>query len=484
MFQSNPPEGPPNKEGFRIIEKYPAVNNSSILILEKMDDLELYYYIKEPELSKEEWKIYDDLRGQLETFLPEIMLESGSGFGINREDVIRYCRVNFLKTAPDLQEKLLYYINRDYFGYGIIDAVVNDTNIEDISCVGPGIPLFVYHSKYDVLKTNLIFRTPDSLSSFLVRLAQKCKRSISVRNPILDGTTSEGHRIEGTYGREITSLGSSFTIRLFRKKVFSPADILNSGMADSNILAYLWLAVENLESAMIAGPPGSGKTSFLNAMMSFAPSNTKILTIEETRELNIQHPNCVSTATREIPSEMMGYGTQNLTLFDLVKSAMRQRPTYIVVGEVRGEETYSLFQAMSTGHTTYSTIHADSIDSLVNRLESEPMRIPRILISGLRIVIFLTYYRSGNRIRRRISEIDEISGVDSRNGEVMYNSVFRFNPINESWLMAGESLFLDRLTERMNETPQGMKAIFEKRKEDLINRFLKDSDNSKKEENK
>ena len=484
MFQSSPPEEPLNMEGFRIIEKYPAVNNSSILILEKTDDLELYYYIKEPELSREEWKTYDDLKRRLETYLPEIMLESGSGFGVNREDVLRYCRANFSGTDKDLQKKLLYYIVRDYFGYGIIDAVVNDANIEDISCVGPGIPLFVYHSKYDVLKTNLIFRTPDSLSSFLVRLAQKCNRSISVRNPILDGTTSEGHRIEGTYGREITSLGSSFTIRMFRKKVFTPADILNSGMADSNILAYLWLAVENLESAMIAGPPGSGKTSFLNAMMSFAPSNTKILTIEETRELNIQHPNCVSTATREIPSEMMGYGTQNLTLFDLVKSAMRQRPTYIVVGEVRGEETYSLFQAMSTGHTTYSTIHADSIESLVNRLESEPMRIPRILISGLRIVIFLTYYRSGNRIRRRISEIDEISGVDSRNGDVLYNSVFRFNPINESWLMAGESLFLDRLTERMNETPQGIKAIFEKRKNELIKLYQKESNGSKTEENK
>lgn len=483
MFQTSPPEESLNMDGFRIIERYPVDGKTSILILENKDDLELYYYVQEPELSKEQWKLYDDLKRKVETFLPEIMLENRSAFQLDREGVLRYCRESIGKSDPDLEEKLLYYIKRDYFGYGIIEPVVNDTLIEDISCVGPGIPLFVYHSRYDVLKTNLIFRTSDSLSSYLVRLAQKCNRSISVRNPILDGTTAEGHRIEGTYGREVTSLGSSFTIRLFRKKVFGPSDILKSGMADSNILAYLWLAVENLESAMIAGPPGSGKTSFLNAMMSFAPSNTKILTIEETRELNIQHPNWVSTATREVPSEMMGYGTQNLTLFDLVKSAMRQRPTYIVVGEVRGEETYSLFQAMSTGHTTYSTIHADSIESLVNRLESEPMNIPRILISGLRIVIFLTYYRSGNKIRRRISEIDEISGVDSRTGDIMYNSVFRFNPINESWLMAGESLFLDRLTERMNETPQGIRALFEKRKKNLMELFSENSVRTGEEEN-
>lgn len=476
MFQVGSPDRQFSQDGFRLIEDYRISDMASIRILENTDDLELYYYVQEPELTKDQWEIFRRMKKTLETILPEIMLHSGTNNRQGEDQILRYSHSSYDSSDDELRKKFDYYLSRDYFGYGIIDPIVLDKHVEDISCVSPGIPLFVYHSKYDIVKTNIIFRTEDSLSSYLIRLAQKCNRSISVRNPILDGATTEGHRVEGAYGREITSLGSCFTARLYRKKAFSPSDILRSEMADDAILAYLWLAVENLQSAMIAGPPGSGKTSFLNALMTLAPENSKILSIEETRELNIQHPNWVSTATREVPSDMRAVGTQSITLFDLVKSAMRQRPTYIVVGEVRGEETYSLFQAMSTGHTTYSTIHADSIDSLVSRLESEPMNIPKILISGLKIVIFLTYYRKGNRIQRRISEIDEIVGVDSRTGEILYNSVFRFNPINESWYMSGESLLMNLMEERMNETSMGIRKRFNDRREIVRKLYGKNDD--------
>jgi flagellar protein FlaI len=339
---------------FKLIEKYSISELTEVEILENLAEKEIIYYLVEPGLSAEEEKLFHSVRSDLETILPEILIGRTRDARTLEKEILEYSWRQYNSSDKSLRERFDYYIRREYFGYGIIDAVMHDQNVEDISCDGPGIPIFVYHSRYDVLKTNIVFRGPETLSSFLVRLAQKCSKSISIRSPILDGTTCEGHRVQGTFEREVTTLGSSFTIRLFRKKVFTPSNILESEMADANILAYLWLAVEHLESGMIAGPPGAGKTSFLNAMMQFAPENTKILSIEETRELNIEHSNWISTATREIAPELTSLGTQSLSMFDLVKAAMRQRPTYIVVGEVRGEETYSLFQAMSTGHTTYS----------------------------------------------------------------------------------------------------------------------------------
>ena len=457
----------------KLLEEYSISSAAGVKILEFVPEKEILYYLVEPGLSKEELSLISKIKKDLETVLPEIMVAHMGDYSDLEKEILGFSWKRYDSGNAQLREKFDYYIRREYFGYGIIDAIMQDPNIEDISCDGPGIPIFVYHARYDVLKTNVIFRTAEVLSSFLVRLAQKCSKSISVRNPILDGTTREGHRVQGTYEREVTTLGSSFTMRLFRKKVFTPSNILVSDMADANILAYLWLAVEHLESGMIAGPPGAGKTSFLNAMMQFAPENTKILSIEETRELNIDHPNWISTATREISPEMASLGTQSLSMFDLVKAAMRQRPTYIVVGEVRGEETYSLFQAMSTGHTTFSTIHADSLESLVNRLESEPMNIPRIMISSLRIVIFLTYYRNGNQIRRRVSEIDEIHGIDGTTNDLLYNSVFRFNPLNNTWYMSEESLLLKRLETIMNETERGVRKIFNERRERVLELYGK-----------
>ena len=263
-----------------------------------------------------------------------------------------------LKLDKVTKEKIRYYIIRDFIGYGTIDALMNDKYIEDISCDGIGIPLFVYHGKYESLKTSVSFPDEDELNSFVISLSQRCGKQISVSNPILDGTTPEGHRVQATYSKEITTRGSTFTIRRFKEKPFTPVELVRYNTANEEMVAYLWLAVEHGESAIIAGGTASGKTATLNAIALFIPPTAKIVTMEDTREINLPHENWIPGATRSGVGErgIDGKAPGEIDMFDLVRAALRQRPNYIIVGEVRGKETYIMFQAMATGHTTYSTI--------------------------------------------------------------------------------------------------------------------------------
>src|SRR5579875_1185513 len=372
-----------------VVEAYSPAEMVQVRIVSAGPKSELTYEVIEPALDPDEERLLYNLKTTVEGILPALLARASRLPSSLSESILRFTESRKIIIPENSLNKILYYIKRDYLGYGIIDPLVLDNSIEDISCDGPGIPIYVYHSKYETLKTNRSFKDHQSLDSFVIKLSQLCGKQVSVSNPILDGITPQSHRVQGLYGREISSRGSAFTIRLFRQRPFGPIDLLDFGTCDSRMLAYLWIMVETLSSCMVAGPPGSGKTSTLNAILSYAPPNTKIVSLEETRELNLEHPTWVPTTTRT--AEASGSGIQEFSLFDLVKSAMRQRPTYIVVGEIRGEEAYALFQAMSTGHTTLSTVHADSMDSLVNRLISEPMNIPKMLIPSLNIVIFVNF---------------------------------------------------------------------------------------------
>ncbi|MEM0158394.1 MAG: type II/IV secretion system ATPase subunit [Thermoplasmataceae archaeon] len=427
-----------------IVERYSSSDLAEIVIRHSQETLEPIYEVIEPELTPEERGMLTNLKSSIEGILPVLLAKANSPPANLSDSILRFIESRKIVIPAESLQKILYYIRRDYLGYGVIDPLVLDTNVEDISCDGPGIPIYVYHSKYQNMRTNVSFQDSRALDSFVIRLAQLCGKQVSVSNPILDGITPQSHRVQGIYGKDISSRGSAFTIRLFRQKPFGPIDLLNYGTADSNILAYLWIMVETLSSAMIVGPPGSGKTSTLNAILSFAASNTKIVSLEETRELNIDHPNWVPNTTRS--AEASGSGIEEFSLFDLVRSAMRQRPTYIAVGEIRGAEAYALFQAMSTGHTTYSTIHADSMDSLINRLISEPMNIPKIMIPTLNIVMFTNFVRNGDSLERRITEIDELIEVDTEGDQILYNTVFRYDPSKRSFLMSQDSRLLEKFS--------------------------------------
>jgi len=370
-----------------------------------------------------------------------------------------------MSIEPVSKDKVTYFISRDFVGYGAIDALMNDKHIEDVSCDGVGIPLFVFHGKFESIKTNIQFADENVLNSFVINLGQRCGKQLSVSNPILDGTTPEGHRLQATYAREVTTRGASFTVRRFKEKPFTPVELIKYGTASPEIVAYLWLSVEHGESTIICGGSASGKTATLNAMSLFIPPGAKVVTMEDTREINLPHENWIPGTTRSGVGErgVDGKAAGEIDMYDLVRAAMRQRPNYIIVGEVRGKETYTMFQAMATGHTTFSTMHADSVKGMVNRLENPPINCPRILLTALRNVIIQTHARVGMDMVRRIKQLIEIVGFEPETNELISNTVYEWDQATDKFIYKGHSFLFDKIMEMKNLTHEELLQEFERR---------------------
>ncbi len=351
-----------------ILEVYPVKEPYSyIRISFNNDNSEYLYEVIEPELSREEKDLLALIKDTLQRTLG---YEWEKLTGLDKEEYLResvdsFVRTRGIKVEPITKKKLGYYIIRDFVGHGVIDVMMCDDDIEDISCDGHNIPIFISHRKYESVRSNIIFDNEDSLNNFVVTLSQRSGKQISVSSPILDGTTIEGHRVQATYSREVTTRGSTFTIRRFKHRPFTPVDLLKYKTVSPEMMAYLWLGVENGESMILCGGTASGKTSALNSLALFIPPGAKIVTMEDTREINLPHENWIPGMTRTGVGEKDkdGKSAGEIDMFDLVRAALRQRPNYIMVGEVRGKETYIMFQAMATGHSTYSTMHADSVKS-------------------------------------------------------------------------------------------------------------------------
>jgi len=355
------------------IDFYPVKEPFAFIkILKDPETLDQHYRVIEPILTEPEEKILRFIKETLikliNVRLDEVESDSVEGLLIKHIDQILLDYE--IKVDSIFKQKLLYYVKREFLGYGRIDPVMKDPNMEDISCDGSGVPLFLFHRKYGSLKSNVQFDDEKELSDFVVKLAQKCGKHISIAEPMLDATMPDGSRIQMTLSNAVTTRGSTFTIRKFRSDPITATDLIEYNTMSAEMVVYMWLAVENGINALIAGGTAAGKTSTLNALCLFIPREAKIVSIEETREINLPHPNhpnwipgVARSGFGEIVNDKI---VGEIDLFDLMKAALRQRPEYILVGEIRGQEAYVLFQAMATGHTTYSTFHAWCDD--VNRL--------------------------------------------------------------------------------------------------------------------
>lgn len=354
-----------------------------------------------------------------------------------------------LRLPPLSRARISYYVERDFLGFGPIDALMADGMVEDISCDGPQIPVFVYHRRYESVRANIAFGSDEELDSFVMRLVQRSGKHISVAEPLIDATLPDGSRLQASLSREITTRGSTFTIRRFRKDPMTPTDLVLYETVSPELMAYLWLAVEHGASALVCGGTASGKTTTLNALSVFIPRAKKIVTIEDTREINLTHENWIPGVTRTGASvDSDGRRVGSVDMYDLLKAALRQRPEYVILGEVRGVEAYVLFQAMATGHTVYSTMHADSVSGAVHRLESKPIEVPRNLIAGLELVAILGETRVDGRRVRKLRDLVEITGVDPRTGDLLTNRVFDWDAVGRRFRYSGASAVLRRVGER------------------------------------
>ena len=366
-----------------------------------------------------------------------------------------------IRFTPVQREKILYYMHKDFLGDGLIDAIMHDKYIEDISCDGVNTPLFAFHASYESMKTTLTYHNAEELDSFVTKLAQRAGKYISIAEPILDATMSDGSRIQMTLGQEVTAHGSTFTIRKFRDEPITPTDLIEWQTFSPLSVAYIWLAVENGKSAIFAGGTASGKTTSLNAISLFIPPMAKIISLEDTREVKLPHPNWIPSVTRDSFDKN---GRGEINMYELLRAAMRQRPEYIIVGEVRGKECQTLFQAMSTGHVTYSTIHADSVSSIVHRIENPPMDVPRNMFSALDFVCIQVQAQIGGKRIRRNKQIVEILDIDPRTNELITNEVFKWRSATDEISYSGKSYILEDIMEARGWTENRMREELKRRR--------------------
>jgi flagellar protein FlaI len=436
---------------------------------------EYVYEVWEPQLTERDKEFLDMIKDSLNRTLEyewDKMAEKDKQEYL-QEAVDSFIASRGLRIEPASKDKIVYYIIRDFVGYGPVDVLMADVRVEDVSCDGTGIPLFVFHQKFESIKTNVTFEDDDVLNSFAVMLGQRCGKQLSVANPILDGTSTEGHRVQATYSREVTTRGSSFTIRRYKEKPFTPVELVKFGTASAEMVAYLWIAIEHGKSMMVCGGTASGKTATLNSAGLFIRPGAKIVSIEDTREINLPHENWIPGTTRSGVGERGpdGKAGGEIDMFDLVRAALRQRPNYIIVGEVRGKETYTMFQAMATGHPTMSTMHADSVKSMVNRLENPPINTPRILLTALNFVVIQTHARIGDSIVRRIKQMVELVGFEPETNELITNTVYEWDAATDTFVYKGHSFLFDEIMEMKNMTHEEMEAEFQRRI-DIVNYML------------
>ncbi|WP_128477842.1 type II/IV secretion system ATPase subunit [Halorussus pelagicus] len=405
---------------------------------------EYLYQVVEPELDDLETELLDRLLSDIRDSLVhrreprEDADDPATAESVLKDELRELLSMYGVEVDTASFYRLFYYLFRSFRGFDKLDPLLSDPHIEDISCDGYDLPLFVYHDEYTDIETNVVYGQ-EELDNLVVRLAQQSGRHVSIGDPVVETTLPDGSRAELALGEEVTPRGSAFTIRKYADEPFTPIDLVEYGTFSLDQMAYLWLAIESNKSLIFAGGTASGKTTSMNAISMFVPPRSKVLTIEDTRELALYHDNWLSSVTRERRGE-----SADITMYDLLRSALRHRPEYIVVGEVRGEEAMTLFQAMNTGHTTYSTMHADSVQTVINRLENEPINVPRAMIQSLDILSVQTLTYVGDERVRRNRVLAEIEGIDQRTGDLDYSTTFSWNA-NADTFRQSDSNILDEI---------------------------------------
>jgi len=420
IIVEGPMVGKTMPKNFEVLERYALTPPFAYAVIAEDTSLKLpYYFIDELELTQNEKILYNNIISVLQTELkaPRDDVDPKKYFAEQARIIADRYKLTQQKSVQVSWAKILYYAERDLVRFGGIDALMRDPNIEDVSVDGAGKGVFVYHRRYESIETNLAFSNEQRLDDMIVRLVHMSGKHVSTAFPIVDATLPGGHRLAATFRREVSPQGSTMTIRKFRKDPITIIDLINFGVLDYTVAAYAWLLIENRFTAVVVGATASGKTTFLNALLSMINPNSKIVTIEEVQEVNIHHVNWAPLISR------LSYGLSEnnvgeVTLFNLVKAAMRMRPDIMVVGEVRGEEAYALFQAISTGHGGLATLHAEDAGSAIQRLTSKPMDVAPSYLSFLdltfsvRRVAIPDPANPGNpRIVRRVISVDEI--IDS-----------------------------------------------------------------------
>lgn len=411
----------------------------------------LRYRVYEPVLSDSGktflnafiYKVYSDLN----------LMKRLSSYGFSREayetvaNLVRdYVKKGFssrlgglfrgLSSASRISEAeipyIAYYVVRDLVGYGPIDPLIRDQQVEDITCNGVELPVYVFHREFEWLETNVVFPSSDLLERVIRVLAVRSGQEPSVASPIVEGVLKpEGYRVHIVLDT-VSRRGHSFSIRRFRETPFTIVELLRRGVLDPGLAALFWMAVENKQGIVIYGPTGSGKTTLLNALAMFLPPEMKVVSVEDTPEIFLPfHDNWDSMTTRLSNDPKV----QNITLQAQIESAMRQRPDVLILGEVRSREAYAFFQGVSTGHGGLTTVHAENIEALIRRLASPPMNVPKSSIAAAKLYVNILRIPMPGNIVRKVTYVYEVGGYDTLRDLISFKLISKWVRDEDVWLI-------------------------------------------------
>ncbi len=426
------------------------------------ENYELIYDIEEPILTDQEKKYKEQIIEAMKS-----MINFQNVVGRRVDALLDYIDKRFkilsvefgLNLSYESYKKIYYYLCRDFLGFNEIEPILKDYFVEDIECNGLNSPIYIVHRLYRNIKTNTIFKDSDIMQGFVEKLAQRCGKYISYANPILDGSLPDGSRVNATYTEDITSKGPTFTIRKFTKTPWTPPQLINFHTLSPEMLAYLWLLIEYKMNILITGGTASGKTTLLNAIAFFIPPEARVVSIEDTRELNLPRENWLPSVIRT--STMPGEKNE-ITLFTLLRSSFRQNPDYVIVGEVRGKEAFVLFQGMASGHSSISTMHADSVDTIIKRLETPPISLSPTLVNVLDCVCIMTHAIVNKQETRKLKEIVEIINVNPE-GIALTNTPFIWNPSEDNFYFKTHSKILEKIAIRYGLRAEELDLEFRRR---------------------
>ncbi|MCW4024039.1 MAG: type II/IV secretion system ATPase subunit [Candidatus Bathyarchaeota archaeon] len=457
-------------EGYSQVESYPLnAPFSYAWVFQDDSEASYFYVIDELGMTKEERESFKRLKNILEYELKAPRIDETLVDSFHRQlPAILEQHSKSVEADEVGLRKIIYYLEKDLIGYGKIDALLSDPLIEDISCLGINKPVYIYHRKYANAKTNIVFTDEEELDDFVTRIVHRQGKHVSIAHPIVDLTLPGKHRLAVSFGKETTPAGTSFTIRKFKEDPLTIVDLILNETIDESIGAYLWMLMENKMSVMVVGPTGAGKTTALNAVACLVRPDFKMISVEEVQEINLPQENWVSTIART------GFGGDSegeVTLYDLIKSAVRHRPALILVGEIRGEEAYVLFQALATGHGGLCTMHADDVESVVMRLTQPPMNIPTNILSLMNCVIVVKQVKTScfNSHHRKMSSRKFTKVTEIDNGGATHE-VFTWNMSSDTFQQnLQDSYLLKKIAQNLDAPLSVVQQEFERRKRILLN---------------
>jgi flagellar protein FlaI len=452
--------------GFKIAEKYPLYEPfAHVAIAQNPKTGEFKYILDELQLDPLERSVYQRI---LEILLAEIespkeeIADPRRFFADEAKKIVDKYRIS-LGWLPDVSwYKILYHAERDLVGFSSIDPLMRDPNIEDISCDGVQKSVYVWHRNYESIETNIQFENDEELDNMVVKLVHMAGKHVSSAFPIVDASLPGKHRLAVCYRREVTPFGTAFTIRKFREDPYSIIDLINIGTFSEEMAAYFWVCLENRSSIMVLGGTAAGKTTALNALACLIKPGSKIITIEETAELNLPHENWISFISRQSYG-LGGNSIGEVALFDLVKTSMRHRPDILIVGEVRGQEAYVLFQALATGHGGMCTMHAENLDSALKRLTQKPMDISPAYLPLMNIIMSVQRVHlvknNERKAFRRVLDVNEIADYQD------YRGIFKWQPSEDVHAPSfDKSVILAAISERIGWSKKELLDEIERRK--------------------